>query len=93
MRYVLTLGAVREFWNQWDEWRNLESHDRTADRTMQIMWNNWVKPEVDPEPALAVVTEPSPVRRLLWQAGTWLVRGGQWLQERYCVEPACALSE
>ena len=54
------------------------------------VWEDWNRQEPTPQPVPAVGRRSSLVERLLWQIGELFVRSGQWLQDHFCVEPACA---
>jgi hypothetical protein len=61
-----------------------------ATRIARSVWEDWNIQEPTAEPVPAVRRRISLVERVLWQVGELFVRGGQWLQERFCAEPACA---
>lgn len=61
-----------------------------AARIARSVWEEQNKEQSVAEHIAQVAPRPSRARRLLWNSGGLFLRGGQWLQERFCVEPACA---
>ncbi len=75
--------------------RGTKAKGKGPDETLATMfarsvWEDWNRQEPTPQPVPAVGRRTSLVERLLWQVGELFVRSGQWLQARFCVEPACA---
>jgi hypothetical protein len=61
-----------------------------ADRLSQAAREDWTSEEPSAATRSNAKAQPKFWRRALWRLGALLVRGGQNLQERFCVEPACA---